>query len=391
MPIAYFDCSSGIAGDMVLGAFLDLGLPVSILKSGLKKVELGRYELEVDAVRKPFRGVNLHVRAPESKSCLMHRDIDRMLKSSSLGKTARETARAIFNTLAVAEGRVHGVSPDEVHFHEVGAVDSIIDIVGTSIALDHFGFDVVFASPLPFSRGTVNTMHGTLPVPPPAVMELIKGIPLEPVSVKGEMVTPTGAAILATVCESFGECPIQRVDKIGSGFGDRRIEGIANALRVIVGEGFPAVEIETNIDDMNPEIFDHVIGELFDAGAVDVGLSAMQMKKNRPATKVTAIAPWQKKDAVIGAMFRETSSFGVRYWPCERKVLTRELIVKKVAGGKVSFKAGYDQGGRIVKVVPEHESVKAFAKRQKKSLIDAYREAEAIACNIMKKLSRQKS
>lgn len=372
MTIAYFDCFSGAAGDMILGALIDCGLPLSYLKRELKHLPLDGYEIRLIKDKKPIKGTNFRV---DVKRELNHCDydfIDSLIANSTLTKTVKELSRSIFESLARAEAKVHGVNLDQVHFHEVGAVDSVVDVVGAAIGFDYFKFKNIHASPLPMTSGTVECAHGTLPVPAPATLELLKGIPLEKSPIKGEIVTPTGAAILTTVTSHFGECPIQKVEKIGYGFGDKEFPGHINALRLVIGEGFPTVVIECDIDDMNPQIYDYVMVKLFDVGAVDVNLMPIQMKKNRPAICVRAVAPWEKKDAVIDVLLKETTTFGVRYFPVERKVLTRELKTKRTKLGDVHFKVGMDSNGNILKRIPEYEDVARLARRARKPVMSVY-------------------
>ncbi len=236
MTTAYFDCFSGVSGDMVLGSLVDAGLPLAKLKSELQKVPVGRFE--ICRVRKPggIRGTNIRVEVSREPEADDYRSLDSAIKKSRLSKPVRETARAIFACLARAEASVHGVPLDRVHFHEVGAADSVVDVVGAAIGFDFFDLGEIHSSPLPMSRGVIKCAHGTLPVPAPATLEILKGIPLERSAVKEEIVTPTGAAILASTASHFGDCPLQRVDRVGYGFGDRVIPGMPNALRLMIGE-----------------------------------------------------------------------------------------------------------------------------------------------------------
>lgn len=382
MTVAYFDCFSGVAGDMVLGALVDAGMPLAHLRRELKKLALPPHRISCSPVRRGICGTDLAVAVRRELPRSDYPFLDALIARSRLSRPVRETARAIFAGLARAEARVHGTAPRRVHFHEVGAVDSVVDIVGTAIGIEYFRFAEIHVSPLPVTRGRVEGAHGTLPVPAPATMELLKGVPLEPAPVKGEIVTPTGAAILTTVASHFGECPLQRIDRVGYGFGDKILPGMPNALRLLIGEGFPTVAIESNVDDMNPQLFEAAMERCFAAGAVDVHLEPVQMKKGRPGIKLCALAPWAAKDAVIGAILVHTTSFGVRYWPVERQVLTRELVTKKVRRGTIAFKVGCDSSGRIVKVLPEYEGVKKLAQKTKRPLAECYQEALAVARRV---------
>ena len=384
MALAYFDCFSGVAGDMILGALVDAGLPLKLLREQLARLDIGSYKIERIKKSRPIRGTNIHVSVREEPSSCNYSSLDDLIAKSGLKKSVRDMARAIFERLAQAEAQVHGVSLNKVHFHEVGGADSVVDIVGAAIGFDYFRFNSIHASPLPMSRGSIRCAHGTLPVPAPATLELIKGLPLEPASVKEEMVTPTGAAILTTVASHFGECPLQTVSRVGTGFGDREIPRLPNVVRLLIGEGFSTVVVQANIDDMNPQIFDHVIDRLFAAGAVDVDLAAVQMKKNRPGVRLSALVPWERKENIIDVILAETTTFGVRYWPVERRVLTRKLTKEKLKGGAITFKVGRDSKGQIVKALPEYEDVRRLARKTKRPLVDVYREALAQGRRLVK-------
>jgi len=236
MSIAYFDCFSGVAGDMVLGSLVDAGMPLEYLKEQLALVDIGSYELEKSKARKMIQGTNLSVHVVDGPKNDTYALLDKRISESKLSKGVIDLARAMFRKLAQAEAKVHGVAIEDVHFHEVGAVDSIVDVVGAAVGFDYFKFDAVYSSPIPMARGHVKTAHGLLPVPAPATLEILKGIPLEQSPAKEEIVTPTGAAILTTVAKSFGDSPLKVVEKIGYGYGDKVIPEIPNALRLMIGE-----------------------------------------------------------------------------------------------------------------------------------------------------------
>lgn len=384
MAIAYFDCYSGVAGDMILGALIDVGLPIGHLRRQLALVRIGSFEIVKDRSKKSIAGTNIHVRVKRQHGERHYPEIDRMIAGSRLPRGVKELARTVFERLGRAEARVHGIALSRVHFHEVGAVDSVVDIVGAAIGLDYFGFESIHSSPLPITRGRVKTAHGWLPIPAPATMELLKGIPVERGPVRDELVTPTGAAILTSVCESFGENPLHRIDKVGYGFGDKVFPDIPNALRLMVGEGYRVVVIQADIDDMNPQVYDHVIDCLFDCGAADVELAPVQMKKNRPAVRLSVLCPWERKDDVMDLILRETTTFGVRYFPVERKILERKLVIRNTRFGNISFKIGLDDRGRAIKAVPEYDDVKKLAKKLRRPLLDIYADAAVAARKIVK-------
>ncbi len=374
MVIAYFDCFSGIAGDMILGAMVDAGLPLSYLKRELSKLSVGGFEIKLQRQKGPVGGTNLHVITKKELPRSDYTTIRALINRSKLSSEVKLISSAVFERLAEAEGKVHGVPKERAHFHEVGAIDSIVDIIGSAIGFEYFGFDEIYSSPLPMTRGRIRSAHGLLPVPAPATLHLIKGVPLEKAPVRDEIVTPTGAAIITTVAKHFGECPLHKIETLGYGFGDKRFPGIPNALRLMIGEGYPVVVIEANIDDMNPQIFDHVMERLFRAGAVDVMLQPIQMKKNRPAVMLHCQAPWDKKDKVIDVILRETTTMGVRYYPVERKVLKRGFKTVKTRLGKIRMKTAYDNDDKAIKSVPEYEDVIKLARKTGRSVLSILNE-----------------
>lgn len=382
MTVAYFDCFSGASGDMILGALIDAGLSVRELTRILRALPVKGWKIECRK-RGGLAGVDLCVQTTQEPRSARYPDLDRMIARAKLPSHAKELARVILAKLAVAEATVHGVRERDIHFHEVGATDSLIDIVGAAVGLAHFDFAEVHASPLPLSRGSVRCHHGVLPVPAPATLALLKGVPLERTEVTGELVTPTGAAILTSVVTHFGECPLQSIDRVGVGFGDRKLPDRPNILRLLMGKGFQAVVIEVDIDDMNPQLFEPVMERLFAAGAVDISLAAIQMKKNRPGIRLSCVAPDAVKDRAIEILLHETTTFGVRYWPVERKVLTRELVTERVRRGKLTFKIGRDAKGRVVKAMPEYEAVKQLARREHRPFLEVHHEAMAGARKLV--------
>jgi len=386
MPIAYFDCASGVAGDMILGALVDAGLSMTHLNKILSTIQIGKYRIVKKVKKTPIKGVNIFVDVKQDVQ-ITFSEINAIFSNSKFPSGVAILAKQIFAKMAEAESKVHGVPVEDVHFHELGSLDSIIDIAGAAIGFEYFGFSAVYASPIPMTRGTVSTKHGIMSVPAPAALELLKGIPLERCSIRDEIVTPTGIAVLSTLCESFGECPIQHVGKVAYGYGDKIFDKIPNALRLIVGDGFPTVKIETNIDDMNPEIFDYVMSKLFDAGAVDVSFEPIQMKKNRLGVKINVLSPWSFKDEVIDVLLHETTTFGVRYYPVNRRVLKRELKRGKLKFKGVSFKLGMDDNKNIVKAIPEHGDIRKMAKKMKISMVEAYQIASSYSLELKGKKS----
>lgn len=377
MTVAYFDCFAGVAGDMVLGTLVDAGMPLAHLKRELAKLGISGYVLERKRTRRFVSGTSLRVRVERETAGSRYIDIKKLIERSRLNSSVKHMSLAIMKRLAEAEAKVHGVPVRNVHFHEVGAVDSIVDCVGAAIGFDYFGFDLIASSPLPITRGRVSTAHGDMPVPAPATLELVKGIPLEPASVTGEIVTPTGAAILTAVSHHFGTCPLERIERIGYGFGERVFKDRPNALRVMIGQGFPVVVVEATIDDMNPQVYDYVMERLFERGVIDVTLTPVQMKKNRPGIVLACQVPWHLKDAAIAVILRETTTTGVRFYPVDRRVMTREIQTITTKHGKIRVKVARDDELGIVKHIPEYDDVKAIAKKRNMPFLLMYREIMA--------------
>jgi len=372
MKTAYFDCNSGISGDMILGALVDAGVKLQTLRSGLASLGLKGYELRSRRVKRNlFGGTKVDVAiSPKARThSRSFTDIEKLLKNSKLPKSVIEDSVEIFFRIGKAEAKVHRTKIDKVHFHEVGAVDSIVDIVGGVIGMQDLDVDQVLASPLNTGEGTVECEHGVLPVPAPATLELLKGIPCYSSGIPCELTTPTGAAMIGFWAEAFQSLPLMKIQKSGYGAGDHIIKEHANLLRIIVGdtegkgEG-KIVLVETNIDDMNPEFYDHIMDSLFSAGALDVYLTAIQMKKNRPAVKISVLVPPAKREAVSHILLTETSTFGIRFTEMDRIILDRQSIEVQTPYGKVAVKVG-SLDGQILHCSPEYDSCKQIARKQK--------------------------
>ena len=384
MRIIYFDCFAGISGDMTVAALLDLGVPLAVLEEGLARLALPRagYRLGMTEVeRRGVRAAGFHVHMEEHQPHRHYTDIAGMIEQSSLAGGVKETAQKIFFRLAEAEARVHGVEIGHVHFHEVGGVDSIVDIVGTAICLDYLGVTEVYAAPLPYGSGFVETAHGRLPVPAPATAELLKGVPVHFETGPGERVTPTGAAIVATLARGFGTPPAMRIERVGSGAGSRDFADIPNILRLVLGEKSAEMHreeiqvIETHIDDMNPEICGFLMERLFAAGALDVAFSPLQMKKNRPAVKLTLLAASDKLEELAHLVLTESTAIGVRHYPAERITLARSIEERETSLGKVRVKVVGD-GGIPLRVTPEFEECRRIAEERGLPLLEVYRIVE---------------
>lgn len=384
MNVLYCDCFSGISGDMFLGALLDAGLPPDELSAQLAGLRLPEYRaVSVEKVHKgPLQAslLNLAIQDPNQEQARRHHrhlsDIQEMLAGSALPGEVVQTALAIFRKLAEAEAKVHGTSVEEVHFHEVGAVDSILDIVGAAVGLHYFGIHQVYASALPLGSGSVRSQHGALPLPAPATLELLRmaNAPVVPSPATCELVTPTGAAILSTLARF--EQPAMKIAAVGIGAGRRDLEW-PNVLRVIVGQAEEPpgqhVELETNLDDMNPQIFGHVMGRLFAAGALDVYFTPIQMKKNRPATRLSVIARREHEAALADLILRETSSLGVRVHPIYRYEAGRETRTIATRFGEAIVKLKIVDG-KILQANPEYDCCVEIAERLKLPVIDVYRQ-----------------
>jgi len=364
--LAYLDCVGGLAGDMLLAALLDAGADRALLEALPARLGLGPVRVEVRRVERQGVGA-LHVAfdGPEADEARSWRAIRTRLGGADLPERVRERALAVFERLARAEARVHAVDPDEVHFHELAAADTLLDVCGFVWLLEDLAVDEVVCSPLPLARGLVRAAHGVLPVPAPAVTELLRGAPAYGVDGTDELVTPTGAAIAATLAGGFGPLPELVLDRVGYGAGTRDTEQRPNLVRVLVGDraGAAAAEVvllETNLDDVNPEFLPDAAERCLAAGALDVWTAPVQMKKGRPGFVVAALARPADERRVATALFQETTALGVRVSRLRRFELEREHRVVDVGGTEVRVKIGR-LDGRVVNVAPEHDDCAAAA------------------------------
>jgi len=380
MRIAYLDTLAGISGDMTLGAFLSAGVQLDRLIEELRKLNLSGYELSAShIVRNGIGATKIDVVISEAPAYHRHlSNINAIIDRSSLSKTVQDSAKKIFYELALAEAAVHSSTIEKVHFHEVGAIDSIVDIVGTAICLEEMGIERVFTSPVKVgSGGTVNTQHGTMPVPTPATLEILKGYPIVLTEIPYELTTPTGAAIVKAL--SAGTLPFEqvRVRSIGYGAGTRELQAIPNLLRLVIGdiaddkERDEVLSIETNIDDMNPEILPYVVEKLMGAGALDAFLTPIIMKKGRPAHLLTVLAGRDTMDSMLGILFRETSTLGVRIHQMERRKLPRTQRHVQTSLGTVIVKSVTVEGRE--RLIPEFEECKRLATEKNIPLTEVYR------------------
>lgn len=370
MKLAYFDCFSGISGDMTLGALVDAGCPVEHLRAELRGLQVPGWELSAEKVWK--NGMAATYVKVKTQDQTKHRSLSailEILKNSKFSPAARDRAAAIFTKLGQAEARVHDVPLEKIHFHEVGAVDAIVDIVGACIGFDFLGIEKFACSPLNVGGGTVKMAHGILPVPAPATANLLQGKPTYSNGVQKELVTPTGAAIIATLCDSFGPQPAMNVSSIGYGAGTADLQGQPNVVRLMIGEaaekkvaGFDEeiAVIEANLDDMNPQIYGYFSEKALAAGALDVYTTPVQMKKNRPGILLTVLCKPQDMNVLMSLIFAETTTFGARTYRAQRRVLPREFVSVTTDFGDVRIKISR-VNGRILHVAPEYEDCRKLA------------------------------
>lgn len=378
MKIAYFDCFSGISGDMVLGALIDLGAPLDLLLFELKKLSLEGYTIEAAPEKRgAIGGTRVKIDIGGHQPHRSFSDIRSLIEKSGLSAGLKEKSLAVFERLAEAEGRVHHIPASRVHFHEVGALDSILDIVGSVIALDLLKIEKIYGSRLPIGGGLVQTEHGTIPVPAPATVELLSGVPVYDNGIERELVTPTGAAILTTLAESFGPLPEMELLSTGYGVGTHPASNPPNLLRVLLGNSRAPllcsrlIVIETNIDDMNPELYNYILEELFGLGVLDVHIVPVQMKKNRPAVLLRVLSHPALKASVIELLFKETTTLGVRIQEVERIELKREEKIVSTPYGPSRVKSVIMPDGEE-RMIPEFEECRRIAREKRVALRKVY-------------------
>lgn len=370
MKIAYFDCFSGISGDMAIAAFLDAGLKLSVLTSELEKLNLGGYQLKQSRVKRgTIAGTKFD--CVKTKGYSGHRSLDSivtLIAKSKLSPRVKKLSTDVFSNIGSAEARVHGVGKDEdVWLHELGDIDSIVDIVGIAIAIDSLGIDSVYSSEVNMGRTFVKSSHGALPVPGPAALELLRGVSVKIIDVDAELVTPTGAGILKTFSKGFGAIPAMNIASIGYGAGTREIKDIPNMLRVIIGSSVARTHkeddilvVETNIDDMNPQYYEYVFERLFSQGALDVYSTVIQMKKARSAIKLTVLCAQKDLEKISAVIFKETTSIGIRYYSSGRFTLERKTVKVKTKYGNVRVKVSARPGG-VSTAMPEYDDCRRIA------------------------------
>ena len=400
--VLYFDCFSGISGDMTLGALLDAGLPLEELKRALGSLALGDAHVHVDRVLRTglsatkfsvhehkhsgeshehAAGSHAHGTASHQHGAGSHghrtlTEIFALIDRAALSTSARERAKTMFQRLGEVEASIHSIPVEQIHLHEVGSLDSIIDIAGVAFAMEWVGAERIVCSPLNVGGGTVDSAHGRFPVPAPATVKLLGGAAIYSGDIQKELVTPTGALIVTTYASAFGPIPPMKVDRVGYGAGDRDDPKTPNVLRVLIGESMEArtesasgpgdrvVVVECEIDDMNPQIFGIAMEQLYAAGALEVFYVPVQMKKNRPGTLLTVIAPIDRRSAIADVVFRETTTIGLRYFDVARECLKRESVTVETPVGAVRFKIAW-RDGKVVNAAPEFEDVARLAATNK--------------------------
>jgi len=406
MKTLYFDCFAGASGNMILGALVALGVDRRELIREIKLLDVSDFKIEIKTVDKSgISAVHADVKVPHEHAHRHLHTIEKIISESRLSENVKTRAVKIFTKLAEAEAKVHGIAIEKVHFHEVGAMDAIIDVVGVCVGFEILGIEKFACSKIHVGSGFVKMAHGKFPVPPPAVVELLKNIPIYSTEIEGELITPTGAAIIATVCEEFGQIPEMKIEQTGYGAGTREYENFPNVLRLFLGEiepsrhkdereeNYPQINtdeirlktkdqrpktedlilLETNIDDLSPQILGFVMERAFELGALDCWFTPIQMKKNRPATMVSILCEEEKRETLSELLYTETTTLGIRVRKIERNCLPREIVKVETKFGEVAVKiARY--GEKIVNAKPEYEQIREIALQSKKTLREIERE-----------------
>lgn len=374
MKTLYFDCYAGISGDMTVGALLDLGVPLEHLRAELDKLGLPPASFDLLTTRTERRqmpALKFDVAVHDHHTHRHYAGIDAMIAASRLSDSVKERARLIFRRLAEAEALVHGVAVKDVHFHEVGAVDSIVDIVGTAVCLEYLQVEQIYASALPLGSGFVETAHGRLSVPAPATAELLRGLPVHGDCGPGERVTPTGVAIVAALASGFGQQPCMSLEKTGCGAGGHDFTDCPNILRAFLGSSIENADhanevmvVEANIDDSTPELLGYAMEKLLEEGALDVFFTPIQMKKGRPGVMMSFLCRPEHLDRLSQTLLTETSSIGLRYYRADRIVLQRLAVKRQTEFGTVRFKQVMDSSGKVLRTTPEYEDCRRIAREK---------------------------
>ncbi|MGZ4550768.1 MAG: nickel pincer cofactor biosynthesis protein LarC [Blastococcus sp.] len=384
--IGWLDLSAGASGDMLLGALVDAGVPLEVPAAAIAALPVEQIRLVTEqTTRHGLGATRVHVHAPPSSEHRTWADVRGLLADADLAPAVRDGALAAFERLAVAEGAVHRVSPDEVHFHEVGALDALADVVGVVAGFEHLGLTHLAASPVALGSGSARGAHGVVPIPGPAVLELLRGVPVAAGPVPAEMCTPTGAALIAARVDEWTTLPAMRVQRVGVGAGGRDPDELPNVVRLVLGEASPGspaqpVVLETNVDDLDPRLWPGVLDTLFAAGASDAWLTPILMKKGRPAHTLSVLCHPDAVAAVQAAVFATTSTIGLRVVPVGKVALERVSASVEVLGARVGVKVAVD-GGRVANVSVEYEDVAALAGTLGMPVKEALRAATAAAEN----------
>jgi len=391
MKIAYLDCFSGVSGDMLIGSLLDAGLPFEELKRIIYGLNLDGYTISAKKEgRNNIFGTKFYVSLKEKHQKARYlKDIKEIITNSDIPLTVVEKCVSIFEKLAITEGEIHHISPDEIHFHEVGAVDSIIDIVASVAGIYLLGIEKLFVSRMPVGKGIITSAHGKIPLPSPATIALLEGVPIYDSGQEVEMITPTGAALITSLCSSFGPMPSMIVERVGYGVGSRTLADRPNLLRILIGndidkrESETVVVLESNLDDMSPELLGYLMDRLFDAGAKDVSFSHIQMKKNRPGIQLQVVGQPEDKDKLSNIIFKESTTLGIRFNYSQRSILTRGELMVESPWGKMRVKKVINQGGKTA-ILPEYEECRRVAKANNLALRDIYAWVAALPSDHLK-------
>ncbi|HEX6126847.1 MAG TPA: nickel pincer cofactor biosynthesis protein LarC [Pyrinomonadaceae bacterium] len=370
MRTLYFDCFAGASGNMILGGIIGLGVDPDDLTRELKSLSPVGFDIQFNHVdRSGIAAIHASVSVPDEKKHRHLSDIEKIIDASQVTARVKERSKAIFRRLAEAEARVHGIDTGRVHFHEVGAMDAIIDIVGACVGFDLLGVEQFVCSKIHVGSGFVDMAHGKFPVPPPAVIELVGGIPYYSTEVNGELATPTGVAIVTTLAGGYTASPELKVERIGYGAGTREYERFPNVIRLVLGESTAVatgsgtdrlIQLETNIDDLSPQILGYVMERAFELGALDCWFAPIQMKKNRPAVMLSVLCEREKRKELTDLIYTETSTLGIRVREVERVCLEREIVSVSTEFGPVDVKIGR-LDGKVVNAMPEYEQVRRIA------------------------------
>lgn len=374
MRTLYFDCFAGASGNMILAALIRLGADKNELLRQLRLLDIGEFDIELaDVDRSGINALHAEVKVPHEHVHRHLADIEKIIRGSELLESVKDRSIKIFSKLAAAEAKVHGVDVQRVHFHEVGAKDAIIDVVGSCICFELLGVERFTCSKIHVGSGFVKMAHGTYPVPPPAVAELLLGKPIYSGEIVGELITPTGAAIIATLCETYGQISDMTVETAGYGAGTREYKDFPNVIRILLGSSATAfkdrgskteelVLLETNLDDVSPQVLGFVMEQAFEIGCLDCWFTPIQMKKNRPATMLSILCTEDRRSKLTELLYRETTTLGIRVRKVERESLPRETVLIETQFGSVEVKVAR-LGGEIVNTMPEYEQVKLLASK----------------------------